>query len=61
MAKKKKQKTTRVAWTKAHDAELKKYSKAKLPVAKISKTMKRTVGALRQRACYLGISLGHRR
>lgn len=61
MAKKKKQKTKRVAWTKAHDAELKRYSKQKLPVVKIAKAMKRTIGALRQRAFGLGIPLGHRR
>jgi hypothetical protein len=62
MAKKtKKRKVKRVAWSKAHIAELKKYSKAKLPVAKISRLMKRTVAALRQRAFGLGISLGHRR
>lgn len=61
MAKKTKRKSTRVAWTKAQDAELKRHSRAKLPVVKISKTMKRTVGALRQRAFGLGISLGHRR
>jgi hypothetical protein len=61
MAKKAKRRTKRVAWTKAHDAELRKHSKSKTPVAKISKLMKRTVGALRQRAFGLGISLGHRR
>jgi hypothetical protein len=57
----KKRKVKRAAWSKAHIAELKRYSKEKLPVAKISKLMKRTVGALRQRAVGLGISLGHRR
>jgi hypothetical protein len=61
MAKKTKRKTKRVAWTKAHVTELKKYSKEKLSVAKISKAMKRTVGALRQKALRLGLSLGHRR
>jgi hypothetical protein len=61
MAKKTKRKTKRVAWTKANIAELKKYSKEKMPVAKISKAMKRTVGALRQRAGALGIPLGHQR
>ena len=60
MAKKAKKKK-RVAWTKAHHAELRKHSKAKTPVAKISKMMKRTVGALRQAAIKLGIPLGHRR
>ena len=61
MAKKAKRRTKRVAWTKANIAELKKYSKERLPVVKISKAMKRTVGALRQRAQSLGIPLGHRR
>ena len=50
-----------VAWTKAHHAELRKHSKAKTRVSKISKMMKRTVGALRQQAIKLGIPLGHRR
>jgi hypothetical protein len=53
--------TKRRAWTKAHHVELRKHSKAKTPVATISKGMKRTVGALRQQALKLGISLGHRR
>ncbi len=35
--------------------------KAKTPVEKISKQMKRSVGALRQQALKLGIGLGHRR
>ena len=61
MAKKTKRRKKRIAWTKANVAELKKYSKEKLPVAKISKAMKRTVGALRQKAGNLGIRLGHRR
>jgi hypothetical protein len=60
MAKKsKKRKNT--AWSKAHHAELRKHSKARTPVAKISKLMKRTVGALRQQALKLGIGLGHQR
>jgi hypothetical protein len=42
-------------------AELRRYSKDKLPVKKISSLMKRTVGALRQKARTLGIRLGHRR
>jgi hypothetical protein len=57
MAKKKKQ----IAWTRTMQAELRRHSKAKSPVAKISKQMKRTVGALRQQALKLGIGLGHRR
>jgi hypothetical protein len=51
----------RVAWTKSHHAELRKHSKARTPVSKISKAMKRTVGALRQQALKLGIGLGHQR
>ena len=54
-------KRKRVAWTKAHHTELRKHSKARTPVAKISKLMKRTVGALRQQALKLGIGLGHQR
>ena len=34
---------------------------AKTPVVKISKQMKRTIGALRQQALKLGIGLGHQR
>jgi hypothetical protein len=51
----------RVAWTKAHERELRTHSRAKTPVAKISKLMKRTIGALRQRALQMGLPLGHRR
>jgi hypothetical protein len=54
----KKVKRTKVAWTKAMQAELRKHSKARTPVAKISKQMKRTVGALRQQAFQLGIGPG---
>lgn len=48
-------------WTKSLHAELRRHSKAKTPVAKISKLMKRTAGALRQQAFTLGIGLGHQR
>lgn len=48
-------------WTKADLKELRAHSKAKTPVNKISKTTKRTVGALRQKAFQLGIGLGHQR
>ena len=57
----KKVKRTRVLWTKAQQAELRKHSKARTPVVKISKQMKRTIGALRQQAMALGIGLGHQR
>ena len=61
MAKKAKRRVKRASWTRADVAELRKYSKAKLPVKKITKLMKRTSKALRRKASLLGISLGHRR
>jgi len=40
----------RVAWTKGHERELKTHSKKKTPVTSIARAMKRTAGALRQKA-----------
>jgi hypothetical protein len=40
---------------------LKQHSKARTPVSKIAKVMKRTEGSLRQKALKLGIGLGHAR
>ena len=54
-------KVKRAAWTKALHAELRRHSKARTPVAKIAKQMKRSIGALRQQALKLGIGLGHQR
>jgi hypothetical protein len=48
-------------WTKEDFRALKAHSKARTPVVKISKVMKRTVGALRRKAGILGIGLGERR
>jgi hypothetical protein len=48
-------------WSKKDFRDLKAHSKARTPVVKISKAMKRTVGALRQKALHIGIGLGHRR
>jgi hypothetical protein len=48
-------------WTKEDVRALKAHSKARTPVTKVSKVMKRTVGALRRRAGILGLGLGHRR
>ena len=50
-----------VAWTKEDVRDLKMHSRSKTPVAKISKLMKRSEGAIRQKALQLGISVGHRR
>lgn len=52
---------SKVPWSKDDVRTLKVHSKSKTPVAKISKEMKRTVGALRQQAFKLSLSLGHRR
>jgi hypothetical protein len=48
-------------WTKEDVKRLKAHSRARTPVAKVSKEMKRTVGALRRRAGILGVGLGHMR
>jgi len=60
MAKKTK-KIIRREYTKPDVKELRAHSKAKTPVAKIVKLMKRTEGSLRQKAHALGIPLGHSR
>lgn len=41
--------------------ELKAHSKARTPVAKVAKALKRTEGSVRQKAGKLGIGLGHQR
>jgi hypothetical protein len=51
----------RVAWTKGHERDLKAHSKKKTPVTAIARAMKRTAGALRQKAHAMGLPLGHRR
>jgi hypothetical protein len=48
-------------WTKEDVKALKAHSKARTPVAKIAKVMKRTERALRRKAGILGIGLGHAR
>ena len=51
----------RSPWTKDDLRELKVHSKAKTPVAKVAEALKRTEGAVRQKAKTIGIGLGHRR
>jgi hypothetical protein len=58
---KKKLAVGRREWTAADLRSLKKHSKSRTPVTKISKEMKRTVAALRMKASQLGIGLGHQR
>ena len=57
----KKKTQTRNPWSKESIRELKAHSKARTPVAKVAKAMKRTEGAVRQKATSIGIGLGHRR
>jgi hypothetical protein len=57
----KKKKPVRKPYTAADVKLLKQHSKARTPVVKISKQMKRSVGSLRQKALDLGIGLGHQR
>ncbi|GLR90832.1 hypothetical protein [Bradyrhizobium iriomotense] len=58
MAKKTK-KIVRREYTAADVKQLRAHSKARTPVVKIAKEMKRTVGSLRQKALSLAIPLGH--
>jgi hypothetical protein len=61
MATKRPGRTNPRPWTKKDFRELKAHSRSKTPVKKISVAMKRTIGALRQKALILGLPLGHRR
>ncbi|MGP0092544.1 MAG: hypothetical protein ACLPKB_21775 [Xanthobacteraceae bacterium] len=47
-------------WTKQDIQELKAMAKSKTPAPKIAKSLKRTVGATRQKAFSLGVSLDSR-
>ncbi len=60
MAKKAKKRTYKV-WTPADVRELKQHSRAKTPVRKMAKAMKRTEATIRMKAYGLGLSVGHRR
>ena len=57
----KKTKSKRKEYTKDDVKLLKAHSKARTPVAKLSKLMKRSEGSLRQKALSLGLGLGHQR
>ena len=56
-----KKRVVRRGWTRADVKELTLHSKDKSRVTTISRALKRTPGALRQKARVLGIPLGHRR
>ncbi|WP_084306071.1 hypothetical protein [Bradyrhizobium sp. ARR65] len=61
MAKAKKNGSKPKPYTVADVKLLKQHSRARTPVPKIAKQMKRTEGSLRQKALKLGIGLGHQR
>ena len=61
LAKAVKKKRTRKPYSAADIKLLKQHSRARTPVAKIVKQMKRSEGSLRQKALTLGIGLGHQR
>ena len=48
------------AWTSVQVRELKTLAKKKTPAVRIARTLKRTVGATRQKAFSLGLSLDSR-
>jgi hypothetical protein len=53
-------KVKRRAWTKSDVRELKTHARQKTPAPKIARAMKRTLGATRQKAFQLGVSLDSR-
>ena len=57
----KKAKKVRRLYTKEDIKNLRVHSKAKTPVARIAKVMKRSEATLRQKALTMGLPLGHRR
>jgi hypothetical protein len=61
VAKKTTKKRTRIEYTNVDVRDLRAHSKARTPVKKIAKSMKRSEGSLRQKALSLGLRLGHRR
>ena len=52
--------TKRREWTRDNVRELKSLARKKTPAAKIAKSLKRTLGATRQKAFSLGVSLDSR-
>ena len=52
--------TKRREWTKDDVRELKGFARQKMPAPKIARSLKRTVGAIRQKAFTMGVSLDSR-
>ncbi len=61
MAKTKTKKAKRRSWSLADVRKFKKLARAKTSAPKLAKLFKRTVGAIRQKALHLGVSLDTRR
>ena len=57
----KKKAPVRNPWTKEDLRQLKAHSKTRTPVVEVAKAMKRTEGAVRQKAKTIGVGIGHRR
>ena len=57
----KKKTAHRSPWTQEDVRDLKAHSKARTPVSKVAKALKRTEGAIRQKALAIGLGIGHRR
>jgi hypothetical protein len=57
----KKKTPVRNPWTKEDLRQLKAHSKTRTPVVEVAKAMKRTEGAVRQKAKTIGVGIGHRR
>ena len=55
-----KRSTKRRAWTKDDVRELKTLARQKTPAPKIARALKRTLGAIRQKAFGMGLSLNSR-
>ena len=55
-----KKNSKRREWTKEDVRNLRSFARTKTPASKIARTLKRTVGATRQKAFSLGVSLDSR-
>ena len=61
MAKAKAKKPARKPYTASDVKLLRQHSRARTPVSKMARLMKRSEGSLRQKALKLGVGLGHQR
>ena len=61
MAKARAKKPARKPYTASDVKLLRQHSRARTPVSKIARLMKRSEGSLRQKALKLGVGLGHQR